>query len=71
MELTRPISFRLVIHRGRAVFGLGYGLWLPRPIMHLVADVWNFVACRILGHWYLDIPDIVSGECAYCCKKKK
>jgi hypothetical protein len=51
----------LVIYRGRAVYGNGYGLMLPMPILNLVVQVWNCVACRVLGHddvlWHLKQAD--------------
>lgn len=50
--------------------GFGYP-WMPKWLQHLIADIWNFFACRKYGHQI--IGDIGNGEvcneCMHCCKK--
>lgn len=55
----------LVLHKGKLSWGLRHGRlrWAPLSVRRTIVTVWNWVACRLIGH------DIVFGVCTDCCKK--
>lgn len=65
----------LTLVRGRMLYGykhgFGYG-WLPDRIQGIIVAVWNFFACFLLGHHFLDYSKINNGNytvCVNCCKR--
>jgi hypothetical protein len=67
--------------RGTMAWGHRHGAlrWAPRWVRKSIITVWNFVACRIVGHFIIDYREIEKaiGEkvkdgrisCTNCCKE--
>ena len=47
----------------------GHGRWLPWWVKRASVCVWNFMACRVVGHEWFD--DIDGVYCANCSKELK
>lgn len=50
-------EYGIVFDGGRLVYGWKHGFgyrWMPHVIQKIVVNTWNPIACRFLGHWWLD-----------------